>query len=117
VPLLPLQEDHGGLSHEPPPLWEDDPRPARTCDTDGHIPNRWFREQIIKPALKEAGLTMDIRMHMLRHAHASWLLRGGADLMVVKERLGHASIITTERYLHTIDNADETALAALDRVR
>jgi site-specific recombinase XerD len=37
--------------------------------------------------LKVAGLRLDIRMHLLRHAHASWLLNGGADLMVVKERL------------------------------
>ncbi|WP_417281495.1 tyrosine-type recombinase/integrase [Actinomadura livida] len=55
--------------------------------------------------------------HHLRHAHASWLLAGGADLQVVKERLGHASIATTEQYLHTLPNADETALAALDKIR
>ncbi|MFG1998367.1 tyrosine-type recombinase/integrase [Spirillospora sp. NPDC048911] len=38
-------------------------------------------------------------MRDLRHAHASWLLNSGADLQVVKERLDHASISTTERYL------------------
>jgi site-specific recombinase XerD len=96
---------------------KDEPRQTRVWDTDGHIPNRWFREQVIKPALKRAGIKVDIRMHLLRHAHASWLLNGGADLMVVKERLGHGSITTTERYLHTINNADETALAALDKIR
>jgi integrase len=96
---------------------KDAPRPARTCDTDGHIPNRWFRDQVIKPALKAAGLKLDIRMHMLRHAHASWLLNGGADLMVVKERLGHASILTTEGYLHTVGNAGAAALAALEKAR
>ncbi|TDE27395.1 tyrosine-type recombinase/integrase [Actinomadura sp. 6K520] len=37
-------------------------------------------------------------MDDLRHAHASWLLAGGADLQVVKERLGHRKISTTERY-------------------
>ncbi|MFD0538785.1 tyrosine-type recombinase/integrase [Actinomadura luteofluorescens] len=56
-------------------------------------------------------------MRDLRHAHASWLLNGGADLQVVKERLGHASIATTERYLHTLPDADETALEALARTR
>ncbi|THV41181.1 tyrosine-type recombinase/integrase [Glycomyces buryatensis] len=96
---------------------KDRPRQRRVWDTDGHIPNQWFRNQIIKPALAEADLPVDIRMHLLRHAHASWLLNGGADLVVVKERLGHGSIVTTERYLHTIDNADETALTALDKVR
>ncbi|WP_220499427.1 MULTISPECIES: tyrosine-type recombinase/integrase [unclassified Microbispora] len=56
-------------------------------------------------------------MHDLRHAHASWLLAGGADLQVVKERLGHGSISTTEKYLHTLPDADETALDALARTR
>ncbi|MDX6296081.1 MAG: hypothetical protein QOH50_5411 [Kribbellaceae bacterium] len=55
--------------------------------------------------------------HDLRHAHASWLLAGGADLQVVKERLGHLKISTTERYLHSLPNADETALDALDKIR
>jgi site-specific recombinase XerD len=45
------------------------------------------------------------------------LLAGGADLQVVKERLGHASIATTGKYLHTLPTADETALAALRRTR
>ncbi|MGH3813679.1 MAG: tyrosine-type recombinase/integrase [Pseudonocardiaceae bacterium] len=54
---------------------------------------------------------------MCRHAHASWLLADGADLQVVKERLGHASISTTERYLHTLPDADETALDALSLIR
>jgi site-specific recombinase XerD len=56
-------------------------------------------------------------MHGLRHAHASWLLAGGADLQVVKERLGHGSIATTEKYLHTLPGADDTAIAALSRAR
>jgi integrase len=36
---------------------------------------------------------------------------------VVKERLGHGSISTTERYLHTLDDADDTALNAFDKIR
>jgi site-specific recombinase XerD len=47
--------------------------------------------------------------HDLRHSHASWLLAGGADLQVVRDRLGHASIATT--------SADETALTALRRIK
>jgi site-specific recombinase XerD len=96
---------------------KDNPRQPRLWHTDGHIPQQWFRRQVIKPALERAGLKVDIKMHLLRHAHASWLLNGGADLVVVKERLGHDSITTTKRYLHTLDNADETALTALDKVR
>ncbi len=96
---------------------KDNPRTPRTLDTDGHIPNDHFRNHIWNPAIKKAGLEKGIRVHDLRHAHASWLLAGGADLQVVKERLGHGSITTTERYLHTLPTADETALTALSTIR
>ena len=42
-------------------------------------------------------------------------LAGGADIEVVKERLGHSSIVTTQKYLGTLDEIDETAIDALDR--
>jgi integrase len=96
---------------------QDQPRRPRSLDTDGHISRNWFRLQIWKPAVDAAGLPFHVRVHDLRHAHASWLLAGGADLQVVKERLGHASIATTEKYLHTLPDADDTALTALERVR
>jgi integrase len=56
-------------------------------------------------------------MHDLRHAHASWLLAGGADLKTVMDRLGHARITTTQQYLHALADADDTALAAFRRTR
>ncbi|GAA1287797.1 hypothetical protein Psi02_70270 [Planotetraspora silvatica] len=96
---------------------KDNPRPPRRWDTDGHIPRRWFRDQVWRPALAASGLEFKVKMHDLRHAHASWLLAGGADLQVVKERLGHGSISTTEKYLHTLPDADDTALDALARTR
>ena len=96
---------------------KDDPRLGRKINTDGHIPRRWFAEQIWKPALAAAGLDFHVRVHDLRHAHASWLLAGGADIQVVKERLGHGSLRTTEKYLHTLPDADDTALDALRRTR
>ncbi len=95
---------------------KDCPSAPRTRETDGHIPADWFRRQVWYPARDAAGLA-GLRVHDLRHAHASWLLAGGADLQVVKERLGHASIVTTERYLHSLPTADETALDALSRIR
>ena len=96
---------------------KDAPRQPRQLDTDGHLPRDWFTRKVWRPAIAAAGLELPLRIHDLRHAHASWLLAGGADLQVVKERLGHASIATTERYLHTLPDADDTALDALDRVR
>ncbi|HEY5361486.1 MAG TPA: site-specific integrase [Streptosporangiaceae bacterium] len=95
---------------------KDEPRTPRARDTDGHIPADWFRSQVWHPACQAAGLA-SVRVHDMRHAHASWLLAGGADLQVVKERLGHASISTTEKYLHSLPTADETALDALARMR
>jgi len=96
---------------------KDDPRAVRSLDTDGHIPGSWFRTSVWLPALRAAGLEIPVRVHDLRHAHASWLLAGGADLQVVKQRLGHGSLRTTERYLHTLPEADETALEALSKIR
>ena len=69
------------------------------------------------PALAAAGLMFQVRFHDLRHAHASWLLAGGADIQVVKERMGHSSITTTQKYLHTLPNADHAAVTALDTIR
>ena len=97
---------------------KDEPRPPRVLSTDGHIPRSWFRVQVWKPALTAAGLgDSHVRTNDLRHAHASWLLAGGADLQVVKDRLGHGSITTTEKYLHTLPEADDTALDAFSRIR
>jgi site-specific recombinase XerD len=67
--------------------------------------------------VKTAGVTGGVRPHDLRHAHASWLFAGGADLPSVKECLGHASIATTEKYLHTLPDADDTALHAFRKIR
>jgi Phage integrase family len=96
---------------------KDSPRQPRAVETDGHIPRDWFRLRVWKPALERAGITFNVRAHDLRHAHASWLLAGGADLQMVKERLGHGSISTTEKYLHTLPDADDLALDAFSRIR
>jgi len=98
-------------------LGKDNPRAPRVRETDGHIPRDWFRRTIWTPACTAAGLAFTPTMRDLRHAHASWLLAGGADIQIVKERLGHATIATTERYLHTLPDADETALDALSVIR
>ena len=55
--------------------------------------------------------------HDLRHSNASWLVAGGEHIEKVRDRLGHTSIVTTQRYLHSLPGADDTAFAALARVR
>jgi integrase len=92
------------------------PHPA-VVDTDGHIPRDWFRHKIWRPALHAAQIELNVTMRDLRHAHASWLLAGGADIQVVKERLGHGSISTTQKYLHTLPDNDETAIDAFNSIR
>ena len=69
------------------------------------------------PAVKASEVDFDVRVHDLRHAHASWLLAGGSDLKSVMDHMGHAQITTTQKYLHSLPDADTTNLGALNRVR
>jgi integrase/recombinase XerD len=73
---------------------------------------------ILTAAAERAGLTARVSPHTLRHSYATHLLSGGADVRVVQELLGHASVTTTQVYTHvTIDALREVYATAHPRAR
>lgn len=55
---------------------------------------------IIKEQAQVAGINKNITPHTLRHSFATHLIKGGADIRMVQDMLGHESILTTEIYAH-----------------
>lgn len=65
--------------------------------------------EIVKHAAGKSGLDARVTPHIFRHSYATHLLDGGADIRVVQELLGHASVTTTQIYtLITIDKVRES---------
>jgi site-specific recombinase XerD len=74
--------------------------PALFLNASGKRLSTQGMAKIIAQLRREAGILRHVTPHMLRHTIATLLLRNGADIRVVQEFLGHASIATTQRYTH-----------------
>lgn len=79
------------------------------------LDTKWFRQGVMVPALRAAGLPVSIRTYDLRHSHASLLIDQGANVAAVAHRLGHADPAMTLRvYTHLFEGVQEELTDALD---
>ncbi len=67
-------------------------------------------------ACRRAGIT-DFRFHDLRHTFGTRLADAGVDVVKIKELMGHASIVTTMRYIHATDQGKRGAITVLSEYR
>ena len=92
--------------------------PALFLNARGGRLSRQSAWTVLVRAAERAGVTRDVSPHTLRHSFATHLLDGGADVRVVQELLGHASVTTTQVYtLVTVDNLREVFATAHPRAR
>ena len=90
--------------------------PAVFLNARGGRLSRQSAWTVLARAADRAGVTADVSPHTLRHSFATHLLDGGADVRVVQELLGHASVTTTQVYtLVTVDRLREVYATAHPR--
>jgi integrase/recombinase XerD len=94
------------------------PGPALFLNARGQRLSRQSAWTIVHDAAVAANIPAEVSPHTLRHSFATHLLDGGADVRVVQELLGHASVTTTQIYtLVTLDHLREVYLTSHPRAR
>jgi integrase/recombinase XerD len=92
--------------------------PAVFLNARGARLSRQSAWAVLQEAAARTGITAAVSPHTLRHSFATHLLEGGADVRVVQELLGHASVTTTQVYtLVTVDTLREVYATAHPRAR
>ena len=92
--------------------------PALLLNARGGRLSRQSAWSILQAVAERAQVTHEVSPHTLRHSFATHLLEGGADVRVVQELLGHASVTTTQIYtLVTVDSLREVYATAHPRAR
>ena len=92
--------------------------PALLLNSLGRRLSRQSAWAIIRQHAATAGIAAEVGPHTLRHSYATHLLDGGADVRVVQELLGHASVTTTQLYtLVTVEHLREVYLSSHPRAQ
>lgn len=73
-------------------------------------------QEVLKNAIKKAGIKKPVTLHWLRHSYATHLLEAGTDLRYIQELLGHKSSKTTEIYTHVSEKSLQKISSPFDNL-
>ncbi len=88
-----------------------------TCSETGEPITPNHADAAYRRLRRMAGIPDTVRLHDLRHTHASFLIQAGENAKVIQERLGHKPVSTTlDIYGHLMDDMQDTATSAMGRL-
>lgn len=79
------------------------------CNKQGKAMTDRYLRRIVTECAKKAGIKKDVSPHWLRHSNCTLAILGGAPIMQVRADLGHSSINTTMRYMHSVKQLQRTS--------